>query len=80
MEIKNFIDEFLKIVIKHSSKCFINSRYELIIVPKNNIYFRLNDIENELDLKCKVIAWLEKVKIRQVYMYAFGWTNDRFID
>lgn len=69
MEIKNFIDEFLKIVIKHSSKCFINSRYELIIEPKNNIYFRLNDIENELDLKCKVIAWLSRPSCKGVSNY-----------
>lgn len=26
------------------------------------------------------IRWLEKVKIRQVYRYYNGWTNDCFID
>jgi len=45
---------------KWSPKCFINEKNELIIEPTNNIYFRLEDVKNELDFKCKVLAWLSR--------------------
>ena len=37
---------------------FINNENELIIVPNINAYFRLDDVKNELDFKCKIIEWL----------------------
>lgn len=40
--------------------CFINLNYELILEPKNNIYFRLDNIQSELEFKCKVLAWLSR--------------------
>lgn len=57
---KDFIKKFINIAENHSPKCFVNKNNELIIEPKNNIYFRLEDIETELELKCKVIAWLSR--------------------
>lgn len=39
-------------------RCFINNDDELIVSPKLNAYFRLSDIETELDFKCKVLEWL----------------------
>ena len=39
-------------------KMFINNENELIIVPNINAYFRLDDVKNELDFKCKIIEWL----------------------
>lgn len=63
--IKNFMD----IVQKHSPKCFINHNVELIIEPKNNIYFRLEDVETELELKCKVLAWLSRPSYKGVSNY-----------
>lgn len=55
------IPERLKIILNiNSPKWFVNNDNELIVEPKNNIYFLLNDIENELDLKCKIIAWLSR--------------------
>lgn len=50
----------MKIVQKHSPNCFINHNFELIVEPKNNIYFRLEDVDTELELKCKVLAWLSR--------------------
>jgi len=55
-----------------SPKSFINSSNELIIVPKINIYFRLEDVKNELDFKCKVIAWLSRPSHKGVSVY---WQN-----
>lgn len=60
---------FIDIVMKHSPKCFINNNYELIVEPENNIYFRLEDIETELELKCKVLAWLSRPSCKGVNSY-----------
>lgn len=54
------VKRFMKIVEKHSPNCFINSNFEVIIEPKNNIFFRLEDIETELDLKRKILSWLSR--------------------
>ena len=58
--------KFVAIARKYSPSCFINTSFELIIEPKNNIYFRLEDIETELDFKCKVIAWLSRPSCKGV--------------
>jgi hypothetical protein len=50
-------------------KSFINSRNELILEPKNNIYFRLEDIQTELEFKCKVVAWLSRPSCKGVSVY-----------
>jgi len=60
---------FIDIVQQYSPKCFINNNYELIVEPKNNIYFRLEDIETELELKCKVLAWLSRPSCKGVSNY-----------
>ena len=39
---------------------FINKSNEIILYPKYNVYFKLGDIENERDLKAKVLAWLSR--------------------
>ncbi len=39
-------------------KVWINNSNELIFNTKENIYFRLEDVETELDFKCKVLEWL----------------------
>jgi hypothetical protein len=61
--------KFMRIVQKHSPKCFINHNFELIVEPKHNIYFRLEDVENELELKCKVLAWLSRPSCKGVSEY-----------
>lgn len=50
-------------------KSFVNHNNELIVEPRNNIYFRLEDVENELDFKCKVIAWLSRPSCKGVSVY-----------
>lgn len=41
-------------------KSFIYKDNELIIEPKNNIYFRIADIDSELEFKCKMIEFLSR--------------------
>ena len=63
------VNKFIEIVKKYSPKSFINNRNELIVEPKNNIYFRLEDVNTNLDLKCKVIAWLSRPSCKGVSDY-----------
>lgn len=41
-------------------KSFINSALEFIAHKEANEYFRLEDCETELDVKCKVLEWLSR--------------------
>lgn len=50
---KNIIKKIMKIY----PNSFINSEFELILVPKNNTYFCLADCETELDVKCKMFEF-----------------------
>ena len=38
----------------------INYDNELILVPKLSIYFRLDNVFSELELKCKVLEWCSR--------------------
>lgn len=64
-----FVRDFMDIASKYSPNIFINKRNELIVEPKNNIYFRLDDVSSELDLKCKIIAWLSRPSCKGVSNY-----------
>lgn len=54
------VKKFVKIVSKHSPNMFINSNYELIILPKSNTYVQLYNVENWMDVKCKAVSWLSR--------------------
>ena len=41
-------------------KSFINSALEFIAHKEANVYFRLEDCNNEFDVKCKVLEWLSR--------------------
>lgn len=41
-------------------KSFINNSNEIILEPRNNVYFRLEGIRTELDFKCKMFAWVSR--------------------
>ena len=41
-------------------KSFINCAFEFIAHRTANEYFRLEDCETELDVKCKVLEWLSR--------------------
>ena len=69
MDITNIPNELISVLNKYSPKWFVNHNNELIIEPKNNIYFLLEDINNKLDLKCKVIAWLSRPSHKGISNY-----------
>lgn len=60
------IQKFMKVAVNYSPSCFINHNFEMIVEPKNNIYFRLEDVDSELTLKCQVLAWLSRPSCKGV--------------
>lgn len=39
---------------------YINHNMEVIVHPRRNSYFRLEDVKSEMDLKAKIIEWLSR--------------------
>lgn len=55
------VDSSIILKLKHSfPKSYINGGLEFIAHGKANEYFRLEDCETELDVKCKVLEWLSR--------------------
>ena len=52
--------EVTKKLARAFPKSFINSALEFIAHKEANEYFRLEDCENEFDVKCKVLEWLSR--------------------
>lgn len=54
----------LKLILNKTKKAFPNAnitlKNELILEPKNNLYFILTGVQNELEFKCKLIAWMSR--------------------
>ena len=57
--------------------CFINMNNELILVPKTNLYFRLDDVNNIDDLKYKIVAWCSRDASKSI-PYKAEWRNERY--
>jgi hypothetical protein len=69
MYLEDYLISLKEIIRDLSPSAFISLNNELIIEPKNNIYFRLEDIKSELDLQCKVLAWLSRPSCKGVSPY-----------
>ena len=54
--LKSVINQTLQVF----PKSFINHSNEIILEPRNNIFFRLDDVKTELDFKCKMFAWVSR--------------------
>lgn len=63
------IQKLMIVLRKHGLRSYINHNFELIVEPKYNIYFRLEDVKVELDLKCKVLEWLSRPSCKGVSLY-----------
>lgn len=83
-EVQNLINK--TICNPYGLRVFINNEDEIIISPKLNAWFRLEDVETELDFKCKCLEWLsfhvadnhwcgqnaERRKIEEIINYILG--------
>lgn len=56
---------------------FVNQHNEFIAHRRANEYFRLEDCEDELDVKCKVLEWFSRGAYK-TDPYNTRWKNDEF--
>ena len=54
------VEMMIKRVSDFRPDSYVNHLNELILIPKTNLYFRLEDVKTELDFKCKVCEWCTK--------------------
>lgn len=54
------VKSIVNLALQVFPKSFINNSNEIILEPRNNVYFRLEDIETALDFKCKMFAWVSR--------------------
>lgn len=52
--------DFLKLILPHFPTASIYKKDELILEPKNNIYFRLDNVVSQLDFDCKILEWCSR--------------------
>lgn len=56
---------------------FINYNMELILIPKNNTYFKIDNIETELDIKRNVLEYCSR-SAHKAMPYASEQRNEKF--
>ena len=52
--------EYLQKAMRQFPGSFINHCNELILIPKFNVYFLLDDVESEEDFLCKMCEWISR--------------------
>ena len=57
-------------------KSWINNALEFIAHTQANVYFRLEDCESELDVKCKVLEWLSRGAYKTCPFYSDRKNNE----
>ncbi|MGN0961299.1 MAG: hypothetical protein ACI4PF_03780 [Christensenellales bacterium] len=71
------MDKEIQKLMKLFPNSFINQNKELILVPKTNLYFRLEDVRTKEDLYFKVIAWCSRSACKQMPYYQ-DWRNKKY--
>lgn len=54
------LEDYVQKALRAFDKSFINANNEIILEPRNNVYFRLDGVNDELDFKCKMFAWVSR--------------------
>ena len=73
---KELKDEIARL-IELFDNAFINKNYEIILVPKTNLYFLLENVKTVEDLYFKVIAWCSRSACKQ-QPYHDKWKNEQY--
>lgn len=66
-------------VMKQFQGSFINCNNELILIPKKNLYFRLEDVNTPTELKYKLLEWCSR-DCTSAIRYSQEWRNRRYQD
>ena len=71
------MNDIVRKIMKEFKGSFINYNNELILIPKTNLYFRLDDTENDLDIICKLLEWCSRDACKSM-PYHQQWRNDKY--
>lgn len=66
-------------VMKQFPGSFINHNNELILIPKVNLYIRLEDVNTPTELKYKLLEWCSR-DCSCALRYSQNWRNARYHD
>ncbi len=66
-------------VMKQFPGSFINHNNELILIPKVNLYIRLEDVNTPTELKYKLLEWCSR-DCSCALRYSQSWRNARYYD
>lgn len=56
--------QYISKLFKCFNGAFINARNEFIAHPKSNLYFMLDDVDNEEDVYFKLLAWFSRAALK----------------
>lgn len=74
-------EELSKILIEFKSifpECFIYKESELIVEPKNNVYFRVDNINSKIEFDCKVLEYISRYAHKHPTLYWRKWFKRGF--
>lgn len=54
------MENYIRKAMRAFPNSFINRNNELILIPKFNVYFLLDDIYSELIFNCKILEWVSR--------------------
>lgn len=63
------LKSIINLALQVFPKSFINNSNEIILEPRNNVYFRLDDVRTALEFKCKMFAWLSRPIAKSLNRY-----------
>lgn len=57
-EVKELVEKTIEFFNDYGVKTFVNDDNELILIPRVNAYFRLEDVNTKVDFLTKIIAYV----------------------
>ena len=72
-------EEYISRLMRLFPRSFINNINELILVSKTNLYFCLDDVESEFDVKCKLLEWCSRDSVKAM-PYSSNRKNEMYQD
>lgn len=73
------MNDYVFEVMKQFPGSFINDDNELILIPKTNLYVRLEDVNTPTELKYKLLEWCSR-DCTSALRYSQEWRNRRYQD
>ena len=71
------MEDYIQELMQIFDGSYINENNELILCPKTNLYFRLEDVTNVEDLCYKIVAWCSRDASKSM-PYQTQWRNKKY--